>query len=242
MAEKRLATCILIVGTVWLAAVAPAGAADSGFYVGVTAGQTSFDLTRYGIDRALESMLESDPRFELPLVDTPFDGPLDTNDASFSGLIGYRINRGFSVEVAYLDLGGVTYSASGTAVRFVDDVLVPAAFTADVSIDVAGAAISVVANILPPKRWELFVRGGVFLADVSPTIRATTELPEGSFTGDPGPGSESSTDTLFGAGVAFHVTDRWAARLEYERFLSVGGSALPIDDVELVNLGLLMRF
>ena len=238
MEMKRVRTGILLMVFLWIAAVVSAPAADSGFYIGITGGKSSFGLTQRELDLNLRKALELDNGFALPFVDPRLDSLIDTHSSAFTGLVGYRINRGVAVEAAYVDLGKTTYRASGVGTRFVEGRLTPVEFNANLKTEVSGAALSLVADLFPPKRWELFLRGGVFFADTKRSSRVVA----GSFVTDLGVGSETSTDFLVGIGTTRHFTNRWSARLEYERFLNVGGSDLTENDITLVSLGLLMHF
>lgn len=238
MEKKRTRICILLTAFLWLGTAPLARAAEPGFYIGITGGQTSFGLARREIDFKLTKTLGLDPGFELLASPSELHSEIDTHASGLTGLVGYRINRGFAVEAAYVNLGDLTYQASGTGVKFVEGILTPVAFTADLKTRVSGEAISLLADLFPPKRWELFLRGGVFLADTRPTSHVLA----GSVVSDLGLGSESSTDFLVGVGTAAHLTDRWAIRLEYERFLNVGKSPGTKNDISLTSLGLLMHF
>jgi len=238
MENNRLQTCIALTASLWLGSVAAAGAAEPGFYVGLTGGQASFGLTQHEIDLTLTKALELDQRFELPGVSSILDSQIDDHTSGVTGLVGYRINRGLAVEAAYVDLGKLTYRASGTGVRFVEGHLVPVDFSAHLSTEVTGTTVSLLVDLFPPKRWEVFLRGGVLFAQTKRDSSVSTD----SFVGDLGFGSESSSDLLIGVGTALNLTDRWAVRLEYERFLNVGESPGTESDISLISLGLLVHF
>lgn len=238
MSTKRVRSSILLMASLWLGGVASARAVEPGFYAGVTGGQVSFGLPQRNIDSILTKVLGLDPGFELLASPSQLDSAIDTHASGLSGLIGYRINRGLAVEVAYVDLGTLTYSASGTGVKFVEDVLTPIDFTADLETGVSGEALSLLVDLFPPNRWALFLRGGLFFARTKPSSRVSA----GGIVSDLGFDSESSTDYLIGVGTTAHFTDRWSVRLEYERFLNVGNSPRTENDISLVSLGLLVEF
>jgi opacity protein-like surface antigen len=240
--KKRFRTCILLTAALWLVTVAATRAVERGFYIGIAGGQTSFGLPQHQVDANLSTALSLDPRFEFAGRPSQINSQIDTHASGLSGLVGYRINRGLAVEAAYVDLGSLTYRASGTGATFDGDQLIPVDFSARLNTDVTGTAVSLLASLFPPGRWEVFLRGGVLFAQTKPSFHASTSSSTGQFDGELGPGSESSTDLLAGVGTTLHFTDRWAARLEYERFLGVGASAVTENDISLVSLGILVHF
>ena len=238
MGRMRARTCILMMVSLWLGTVTSTAAVEPGFYLGVTGGHASFGWTRGEIDRTLTKALGLDPAFELLATPSELDSEIDTHTSGITGLVGYRINRGIAIEAAYVDLGKLTYRATGTGVRFVDFNLTAVDYSANLSTEVTGTAISILADLFPPKRWEVFLRGGLFFADSKQSSRVSTD----GFIGDFGSGSERTTNALAGIGTAMHFSDRWAVRLEYERFLNVGAPALEKNDIALISLGLLVHF
>lgn len=238
MGRMRVRTSILLMVSLWLGTAASTAAVEPGFYAGVTGGRASFGWSRREIDLTLTKSLGLDPAFELLAAPSELHSEIDTHASGITGLVGYRINRGFAVEAAYLDLGDLTYRASGRGVKFVEGILIPVDFTANLNAKVSGVALSMLADLFPPKRWEVFLRGGLFFANTKQSSRVST----GGFVGDFGSGSESTTNALAGVGTAMHVSDRWELRLEYERFLNVGAPTLTKNDIALISLGLLVHF
>lgn len=238
MKTKSVRTGVLSVVLFWLAAAVSTQAAVPGFYIGITGGNASFGLTQRQFDLTLFNELELSQGLHLPRDASRFESRIDSDTSVFTGLVGYRLNRRVAFEAAYVDLGRVKYRAFGTTARFIQGVLTPIYFNANLRSEVSGPAFSVLANLFPPKRWEVFIRGGVFFAYTKESFRAVSDM----FTVDLGSGSETSTDWLAGVGVTLHLSGRWSTRLEYERFLDVRASAATENDVALISLGLLMHF
>src|SRR6185312_14725569 len=96
-------TVILLAG-----AAAPA-VADTGFYVGVVAGQSLFHQSRSETDGAVADAFVANGFSVLG-----GSSSLDKTDLAFGGVVGYQFLRSFSIEAGYVDLGKLNYNSNGT--------------------------------------------------------------------------------------------------------------------------------
>lgn len=232
METKKLRTGMLVLTLLWFGTMASVEAVEPGFYFGAGAGQTTFDAAQREIDTAVSDAFFS----ELGLLFIPEpEASLDDHDTGFTGLVGYRFNRALAAEAAYVDLGELTYTATGRAGVLGGMTTVPA--RADLNVETTGVAVSLLGILPSSERWELFLRGGVFLADTETVFTGSA----GTFSADFGSASESSTDYLAGIGATVHFGKRWSARAEYRRFLDVGDEDVSERDIELLGLSLLLR-
>jgi hypothetical protein len=89
--RRIMSLCSVVVAI----AAAPA-LADTGFYVGATAGQSHFHASETDFEVAVATSLDKTQHF------------------AFGGLIGYRLAPAFSIEAAYMDLGQLRVTSSAT--------------------------------------------------------------------------------------------------------------------------------
>ena len=171
-----------------------AGAADTNFYVGATAGPTSGNVER------------SDDLLFFPdgIVAVSDELELDDGDLGWSAVIGYRFNRHLSAEVAYVDYGMVevveTFVTTPPTVGFPETTTIRYGFRA------TGPSVTVLGRLPVGTRFEAFLRGGVLFSDVK--IDQPQIIRDLTF------GDEV---WIAGIGIDWTIGERWAARLEYER-------------------------
>ncbi len=192
-------------------------AADTGGYIGISAGQTMSDVDAASADAALGSL-----GFGSSTTG-------DETDIGFKLYGGYRFNRNFAVEGGYTDLGKftahsvITAGGSGTADWEWDGY----------SIDVAALGIFPV-----NERFEIFGRAGLGIWNLDFSFTAS---------GPGGTGIASDSDSgvspLLGFGAALNINPQIGVRVEYERHFKVGGDDTAGDsDIDLISLGVLFKF
>jgi opacity protein-like surface antigen len=212
-----------------LAAAAPGFAAEPGFYLGLSGGQASYDASQDDFDAIVFDALTSSG---FIVVNGSSD--LDDSDTGFSGLGGYRFNPYLAVEAAYVDLGELSYTGTGT-VRLPP---IPGTLAQTVSLTAAtkGPMISAVGSIPLSDAFDLYGRAGILFADteVDISLNVSGVSSADSF-------SDDSQDTVLGLGGAWHVGDAWTFRLEYQRALDVGSEDTGETDVDFVSLGALFN-
>jgi opacity protein-like surface antigen len=199
-------------------------AQESHIYAGGAIGKSSFDDDKTAID---QNVLDT-------LADFPVTGntsTLDDSDLSFGAVLGYRIAPFFGVEAGYYRLGKEKYSGVAT----VDDGSGPSPFTTDLDIRTTGLGISGLAFLPLKQNYELYVRGGLLLAntnfDVTQSFQGQSQR---------GSSSENSSDFFVGAGFSFYYQDQMDFRVEYQRFLDVGNSNT--GEVNIDSIGLQVMY
>lgn len=146
------------------------------------------------------------------------DKGLDDTDDAFKFHGGYRFNKHFAVEGAFIDLGEFT--------------------PGDLRKD--GLAIGVVGMLPLGKRAELLGKVGAFFWEVRvPGVDVDCDdffggtfciITDERVLAD-------GTDPAFGVGVQYHFNDHWDGRIERERFTEVGD-----DDVDVTSLTVVYNF
>jgi opacity protein-like surface antigen len=207
----------------------PAVAAERGFYVGLDAGQYSYDLDQRGIDRLVVGTIED---VGLDVV----DGSSDTSEDGFTyGIIlGYQILPYLAVEAAYVDLGEAEYRGNGV----VSDSTTTAALNAQITAESSGPTLSVL-GVLPvfDSGWDVYGRAGVYFAgnDAAAAISIDGVSEQAS-------DSSNSTEFLWGVGAGYTRGD-WTLRLDFQQFTDVGDSDTTGDvNVNRIVLGAVYRY
>jgi hypothetical protein len=150
---------------------------DEGFYIGGGVGQFNVRI---------DDVNDTDEAIQT----------LDDEDTAWKAFVGWRMNPYFALELAYIDFGGPsdTATAGGSS--------------GDFRVDLSGFAPYVIGTI-PVGPVELFGKVGYYFYDVD----AAVDL-------DDGPDFDSSAsdeDLLYGFGVGMTFFERLNARLEYEK-------------------------
>jgi OOP family OmpA-OmpF porin len=207
-----------------------ASAADEGWYVVGFAGESSVDNVQQGeLD---QNLIDAFGSAGLTIVDATSD--LDDSDTGFGIAGGYQVNPWFAAELAYVDLGDISYEASGTVTDGIST------FDADFGLDqsAAGPVFSLLGIWPIGERFSVFGRAGIALMSVDADVDVTI-------------GGESATDSvstdrsnlMYGLGGEFFFNDRFGVRLGWDRYAEVGSEDLTGDtDYDLVTLGLRYNF
>lgn len=172
---------------------------DEGIYVGAGVGQ--FNVKIDDVDQTDEAIAR-----------------LDDDDNSWKAFVGWRMNRYFGVELAYIDFGGPSdrIEASGSS--------------GDYQLELSGFAPYLIGTI-PLGPIELFGKVGYYFYDVNLTADIDDPLR---------PDIDSSTseeDLLYGLGAGLTLFERLHARLEYEKIDSSF-----VDDADALWLSGAWRF
>jgi opacity protein-like surface antigen len=225
--------------TVLLATAAAPALADTGFYVGATAGRSLFHQDKSSADAAV---LDA---FSANGLNVLFGGSssLDKTDFAFGGLIGYRLTPQFSIEAAYMDLGKLRYRATDTVTSayFVP----PLAATVNLTGKVKGPTLAALGILPLSPAWDVYGRAGLFFSNVKLDADIALNYGLSGVSYAPGHGSVSanSVDPLVGLGVAWHLADHVALRAEYTRFVNVGDKNKTGQiNIDLFNLGVTYSF
>lgn len=213
-------------------AAGPAVAADSGFYVGAGVGTGSFSVSEKKAENTFQNGFAN---YNLDLDTT--SSKVSDNATIWSGLVGYRLNDWLAFELAYLDLSGAEYDASGTARFGTSTAVVPVKLNAQ--WDANGWPLTLLGIWPINDTWEVFGRMGVFIGDVKLDYSV-----QNTVTGDKAneSNSQSSTQFIGGVGVDANFYDHWTARFEWVAMPSIGNDETGSANWNALQLGLLYRF
>jgi opacity protein-like surface antigen len=226
-------------GLFFAAAPAIAQKEDSGFYIGISHGETEFfndtplcEEFSGEVEDALSgelgsSFLVSESFAELVYTTECSQRVTDDSNKLF---IGYRFSSSLAVELSRIDFGtaGIRLSTnvSAPAGEFRGD--------ADVSVDVTGLSLAGLFGLPIGNRFSVYARLGVLDWEADGRGRASGSVPDGSggrtAVAEQFVASESGTDVHYGVGGRFRVTDHIALRAEWERY--------EIADLNVLSAGL----
>ena len=230
---------IMSLSSVVLAIAAAPALADTGFYVGATAGQSYFHANRSDFDAATAKAFEAEG---FALEPYPYGGSsssLDKAHFAFGGLIGYRLAPAFSIEAAYIDLGQLHDNSTAGVSIFPRD---NETWISDITVRAKGPTLAALGILPLSPAWEIYGRAGVFFSRVTrQTVSGLafkltiTEYPN---VGGSQVVTGNSVDPLVGIGVSCHLTHRMALRAEYTRFVDVGNKHTTGEmNIDLYNIG-----
>jgi OmpA-OmpF porin, OOP family len=135
----------------------------------------------------------------------------DDSNTTLGVFAGYEYNRILSAEVAFTNLGKITFGGSSVKAT---------AWEAS-----ALAMLPAVRQL--PAALRLYGKLGAYRGNLKSNL---------------GGGSETNTDLTYGAGAQYEFAPNIAARAEWQRYPSAGGSTLPKSDIDVWRLGALWRF
>lgn len=155
------------------------------------------------------------------LVDVNFVGSCDSTDTGWKIFGGYQFTPNFEAEAFYADLGDT--SANGTIQGL------PA--TANVEID--GFGISAIGIFPIGDKFDVLGKLGFLRWDIksSATVGSNSASLEAN-----------GTDIMFGIGARYSFSERFAIRVEWERFNDVGDDNIGESDVDLLSAGIVWSF
>lgn len=206
-------------GTLGLAAFAAlasplAMAQDTGWYGGANVGQSRATID----DARIRSGLLNDGFTSATIVD-------DDRSTGYKIFGGYQLNKNFSVEGGYFDLGKFGYTAT----------TVPAG-TLNGTLKARGLNLDLVGTLPLTEKFSVFGRVGVNYAQTRDTFSGTGAV---SVT-NPNP-RKNDTNYKVGLGLQYAFTDSLAMRVEAERY-RVNDAVGNKGDIDLVSVGLIYRF
>lgn len=194
-----------------VATTLPAQSAErqSGFYVGLGAGQSSFDVDKSELDAAV-----LDAFFSQGIV-TSASSKLEDSDTAWSLVAGYHFNPYIAIEAGYVDLGTAEYRSTVTVNPFGSFVSEPASL----DLDVGSKGITVAALGSLPLSDIVDLHGHLGFLFAKTDVTATARIGSGV-----GVDSDSfdSTSGFFGVGAGFHLGEHWSLSLDWTRYDNVG--------------------
>jgi hypothetical protein len=203
-----------------LCAASSATAGDSGWYLGYDMGSARYPGSRpWGLDGIT------------------FTGNAGRNAFTADFVAGYRLDRYFSLETGFVDLGGSSGLVRGPAG--------PNPAQGDLSVSAKGLTLDVVVS-LPVSRkgdWDIFMKAGVMRGDYYMDFAgAAGEVTLGSKV------HVFDVHPLFGLGVEHEIIPGWTGRLGVDTYRDVGstdrlpGRRISGPDITTVTLGGSHRF
>lgn len=207
-----------------------AGAADEGWYIVGFAGEASAQNINQGeLD---QNVLDVFDLIGLPVVDATSN--LDDSDTAFGLAGGYQVNRNFAAELAYVDLGDISYSATGTVTDGVNT------FDAGVGIDqsTSGPVFSLLGIAPIGERFTVFARLGIALMSVDGDVSVSLDgVAENDSV------STDRSNLMYGVGGEFAFNERFGVRLGWDRYANVGSDdQMGEVDIDVISLGLRYNF
>ena len=190
--RKLLAAAALGLG----ALVAFSQASAQGFYLGASVGTT-------------------DAEDGIAVPDLITSGSVDGKDSGLKLFGGYEFTKNFALEMAYVDLGTLSYSGTFGGLPVTGG-----------KVDTTGFNVSAVGNLPLNPSFSLFAKVGLFFWDAK-----ASDVTGGT----PFSASDNDTDVSFGFGGAYHFNKNFSVRAEWEQFKAVG-------DISLLSVGVAYKF
>jgi OOP family OmpA-OmpF porin len=242
---------------------APAAFAEEykGFYFGVWGGSGDSDFFSKGAyDQAVIAALPGDIA-NIPLSTLTLTGvgnsDLDDSLSVWGAQLGYRFNKFVAVEFGYVDLGELLYtlpgSVSGTyryqvpcncTENTVTTVTVPlnGSFERATQITSSGITGSVLGLFPISPKFDLHVRGGLYMADTRVTDRIRYVSSDPTLNIAHGRTDASQTELFGGLGAAWNINESFTLRVEYQKFFDVGDDKKTGEsDVDVLNVAVLFK-
>ena len=189
-------------------------AQDSGWYIGVNAGQARAKL--------------DEKRIVGGLLDDGFGTTEFTNDDrhfSYKGFLGYEFNKYFALEGGYFDLGNFDFSARTAP---------PGRLTGNIELD--GFNLDAVVSAPFTDAFSVFARMGANHAKATDNFVGTGAVN----VLDPSR-SKRATNFKVGAGLQYDFTPSFGMRMEVERY-RIDDAVGNRGDIDVATVGLLYRF
>lgn len=147
-------------------------------------------------------------------INCPAGFTCDDKDTAWRIFGGYQINRTFAAEMGLSDLGEFGRN-NGPIVLPIESQ----------AWDLVGVASWPLTNQL-----SIYGKLGLYYADT----KANSNIGASS--------DETNTDLTFGAGVQYDFTRQVGMRAEWQRYSDVGGGNIGKSDVDVLSLGVLVKF
>lgn len=211
-----------------LVAQAATAAAETGFYVGGSYGITEKDEARDGFDAFASSVFDFvgyDPGTR--------SNSLDKRSQGYGFIGGYRLFENFAIEGGYMQLGTVKYRDRSSGFYTGG----PTDFVVNVDSEIGGIAVSALGILPVSYRWELYGRAGVMFSthDFKFFFSDNVNGLKDEF-------SESATDFLAGAGASLMLAEVYTVRAEFIRVFDAGNKENGEGDVDVLSLGVTVKF
>jgi hypothetical protein len=228
-----------IVCGVCAATALPAVAAETnaGFYIGLGAGESSFDIEKSELDDVVLDALFSQGMFPTSPAST-----FEDSDTALSLFAGYRFNPYIAVEAGYIDLGTAEYRSTGIVNP--PGPIIAAQMSMDIDVESTGFTLGALGSLPLGEVVDLHGHLGFLFAttDLSVTARI------GSATGV-NTEKLDSIGALYGVGVGFNLGQHWSLSLDWTRYDNVGDETDDDDartqagfDIDALSVSAMFRF
>lgn len=222
-----------------LATVQPALAAEiqPGFYLGLGAGESSFDIEKSELDGVVLDAL-----FSQGLVAMSRSSTFEDSDTALALFAGYHFNPYIAVEAGYIDLGAAEYRSTGTVNPPGPVLSAPAAV--DVDVESKGFTLAALGSLPVGNVVDLHGRLGFLFAktDLSVGVRVASASGADTQTLD-------SIGAFYGVGAGFNFGEHWSLSLDWTRYDNVGDENEDDDarteagfDIDALSLSAMFRF
>jgi len=244
--------CSPAVTVLLIAAAGSHAEAETGFYVGATAGESVFHATKSTFDTEVIDAWDAINTQLAPVTvyATVNSSSLDKSHLAVGGLVGYRFTPEFAIEASYVYLGHLSYRSNDTATyhfpsfTFSD----PESASANTTVKARGPTLSALGILPLSPAWEIYGRAGVFFSKVTSDSTGGLNLTvmQASLYRIAGFGhvvTSNSIDPLLGAGISWHLPGHVTVRGEYTRFIDAGDRARTGEfNIDLFNVGVTYSF
>jgi hypothetical protein len=211
--------------------------AQPGFYLGVSAGESTFDVKKDELDDVVLGVFFGQG---LPVLTA--SSKMEDSDSSLALIAGYQFLPYIALEASYLDLGAAEYRSSGTINPPGPVFSAPA--SVDVDIETKGFTLTGIGSLPLGKVVDLHGRLGFFFAETE----LSTVVRIGSGTGTD-KRSLDSNGVLFGVGAGFQFGQHFSMSLDWTRYDNVGDEDEDDDfeteagfDIDALSLSAMFRF
>jgi OOP family OmpA-OmpF porin len=142
----------------------------------------------------------------------------DDKDTAWRILGGYQINRNFAVELGFHEFGDASASGPGGRIDFESN-----------AFELVG-----VGRFPLSGNFALYGKAGFY--------RGETKASGSTILTGPIDIKETNTDFTFGFGLQYSFTPQLSIRGEWQRYADVGGGDIDESDVDVMSVGLVVRF
>ena len=165
----------------------------------------------------------------------------DDSNAAYRLTGGYQFDAYWGLEISYVDFGKATITEDPAALTVCPICLQPAiSGVVDATIKAHGWVLAGTATYPLNDRWSLFGRLGVIDANVDLDVNSTPIYANPPSVSD---SSSGHLNTTYGVGVEWSFANHWSARLNWDRYLSIGNSNTTGKyTLELTSVGIMYRF
>lgn len=201
-----------------------AEATESGFYIGLTGGESKTDFEKQPLDAAVDAAYSSTPH--------SFESELENSQIAYGLFAGFSFNRYVAIEASYQELAESSYDFSGIR-SHVPNGGFTLRFGGGAEWTSKGFTLTAVGTIPLGEKFDVHARAGAFFAD--------TRFEQLIVNPQPGASAETQ-ELLYGIGVAYRFTDSIRLAVEYSLYPDVGSEATGESDVEVAALTLGYHF